>query len=91
MVWIKWPIYFQQRRQSLETIQITTILEYINIFFRVKPAIVLSAIVVEMDIQQLAVAGIRDHSWNEGTLKRRPRKNMNPIRHNKFLFSPFLS
>ena len=55
MVWISWPIYFQQRSQSLEMIQVSTIRVY-----RFKPAIVLSAIVVEMDIEQVAVMVMPD-------------------------------
>ena len=48
--YIIWPIYFQQRSQSLEMIQVTTI--FVHSLFRFKSS---SAFVTQMDIQQLAV------------------------------------
>ena len=61
MVWNSWPIYFQQRSQSLEMIQVSTIVIY-KCVYRFKPAIVLSAIVVEMDIEQVAVMVMYYHN-----------------------------
>ena len=54
MVWISLPISFQERSQPLEMIQVSTFYMYKRVY-RFKPTIVFSAIVVEMDIEQVAV------------------------------------
>ena len=55
MVWISRPIYFQQRSQSLEMYQQPFYIYIYKHVYRFKPAIVFFAIVVEMDIGQVAV------------------------------------
>ena len=57
MVFIIWPIYFQQKSQSLEMIQVTTILVYINMLARNNCTLCYYG-QHEMDIQQLTMSGM---------------------------------